>query len=176
MSRVAKSPINIPAGVEVKINENSIHVKGAKGSLECAIHRHVRIEQSDKVLKVSSNELDYGMAQAGTMRALVNNMVTGVTQGFVKNLVLVGVGYRAQVQGNSLKLTLGFSHDVNYAIPAGIKIETPSQTEITVSGVDRQLVGQVAADIRSYRSPEPYKGKGIRYKDEVIIFKEGKKQ
>lgn len=176
MSRVAKNPIKVPSGVEIKINADLIHVKGAKGALESKIHPYVRIEQADGTLKFTTDKLDYGMAHAGTMRALVNNMVNGVSKGFKKELTLIGVGYRAQMQGSSLKLTLGFSHEVNHPVPKGITIETPSQTEIIVSGVDRQLVGQVAADIRSYRPPEPYKGKGIRYKDEVIIKKEGKKQ
>lgn len=176
MSRVAKNPIKVPAGVEVKINANLINVKGSKGTLERTIHPYVTIAQNDGVLKFTSEKLDFGMAQAGTMRALVNNMITGVASGFKKELQLIGVGYRAQMQGTHLKLTLGFSHEVNHPVPKGITIETPSQTDIIVSGVDRQLVGQVAADIRSYRPPEPYKGKGIRYKDEVIVKKEGKKQ
>ncbi|MDQ2994093.1 MAG: 50S ribosomal protein L6 [Pseudomonadota bacterium] len=176
MSRVAKSPIKVPAGVQVNINANMINIKGSKGTLERTIHPYVSIDHTDNVLKFTSNKLDAGMAQAGTMRALVNNMVNGVSSGFKKELTLIGVGYRAAMQGTSLKLTLGFSHEVLYPVPQGITIDTPSQTEIIVSGVDKQQVGQVAADIRSYRPPEPYKGKGVRYKDEVVVKKEGKKQ
>ncbi len=177
MSRVAKKPVTIPAAVDVKISGDAIEIKGAKGVLQSVIHNAVEIKQEDGALTFAarggSKEAN---AMAGTTRALVSNMVVGVTEGFVKKLTLVGVGYRAQVQGKSLNLTLGFSHPVNYSIPDGITIEMPSQTEVVVSGIDKQIVGQVAADIRAYRPPEPYKGKGIRYNDEVIVRKEAKKK
>jgi len=177
MSRVAKKPITIPAAVDVKISGDAIEIKGAKGVLQSVIHNAVEIKQEDGALTFAarggSKEAN---AMAGTTRALVSNMVVGVTEGFVKKLTLVGVGYRAQMQGKSLNLTLGFSHPVNYSIPDGITIEMPSQTEVVVSGIDKQIVGQVAADIRAYRPPEPYKGKGIRYNDEVIVRKEAKKK
>ncbi len=177
MSRVAKKPVTIPAAVEIKISGDAIEIKGAKGVLQSVIHNAVEIKQEDGALTFAarggSKEAN---AMAGTTRALVSNMVTGVTEGFVKKLTLVGVGYRAQMQGKSLNLTLGFSHPVNYLIPDGITVEMPSQTEVVVSGIDKQIVGQVAADIRAYRPPEPYKGKGIRYNDEVIVRKEAKKK
>jgi large subunit ribosomal protein L6 len=177
MSRVAKNPITIPKGVQVSLAGDKISVKGAKGELHLVVHPHVGVVQEEGELRVSVlNPENNGDAQAGTIRALLNNMVTGVTTEFVKQLELVGVGYRAAMQGNNVKLTLGFSHDVIFPVPAGIHIETPTQTEITIRGVSKHLVGQVAANIRSYRPPEPYKGKGIRYKGEVIIKKEGKKQ
>lgn len=177
MSRVAKNPIPVPAGVQINLTDNEVRIKGAKGELHLLIHPSVGVVHEGSELKVSvKNEDNNGDAQAGTVRALLNNMVTGVTTEFVKQLELVGVGYRAQMQGSSLKLTLGFSHDVVFPVPKGIHIETPSQTEITIRGVDKHLVGQVAANIRAYRPPEPYKGKGIRYKGEIIIKKEGKKQ
>ena len=177
MSRIAKNPIELPSGVEVKINGQSVTVKGSKGTLDHDIHSSVKIMQDDKVLTFAPKDgSKTANALAGTTRALINNMVTGVSQGFEKKLQLVGVGYRAQAQGNKLNLTLGFSHPVDYVVPAGITVETPSQTEIVVKGVDKQVVGQVAADIRSYRSPEPYKGKGVKYADEVIVRKEAKKK
>ncbi len=177
MSRVAKNPISIPAGVEVKLGADSITVKGKNGQLEHFVPDRVAIKNEGNVLSFAPRS---GAAQewamAGTMRALVNNMVLGVSQGFEKKLQLVGVGYRAQSKGKVLDLTLGFSHPVNYKVPEGITIETPSQTEIVVKGIDRQKVGQVAAEIRAYRPPEPYKGKGVRYADEHVVRKEAKKK
>lgn len=175
MSRVAKQPIAIPAGVELKINGQVVEAKGAKGVNTLHLHSAVSVEQADGQLTVKPAS-DSDFAMAGTMRSLLNNVVIGVSEGFSRKLELVGVGYRAQSKGNILGLTLGFSHPVDYEVPAGITIETPSQTEIIVSGVDKVLVGQVAADIRAYRPPEPYKGKGVRYADEQIIRKEAKKK
>lgn len=176
MSRVAKSPVAIPAGVLVEIKDGYIKVKGPKGELERPVHPSVVVSNEDNTLSFSMKKASASQAMAGTMRALVNNMVAGVKQGFEKKLTLIGVGYRAQVKGKVLDLTLGFSHPVEYAIPEGIKIETPSQTEIVVSGPDRERVGQVAADVRAFRPPEPYKGKGVRYSDEKILLKEAKKK
>jgi len=176
MSRVAKNPITLPKGVEVSLG-SAISVKGPLGSMSQNMSDDVAVALNDGVLTFSStSESAQANAMAGTMRALVNNMVQGVTKGFEKKLTLVGVGYRAQAQGDSLNLTLGFSHPVIHKMPAGIKVETPSQTEIVIKGVDRQVVGQVAADVRAYRPPEPYKGKGVRYSDEVVIKKETKKK
>lgn len=175
MSRVANNPVNLPKGVEVKLNADMVEAKGPKGVLTQKIHPSVKVLQEDGVLKFESIVAG-STAFAGTMRALVNNMVKGVSEGFEKKLSLVGVGYRAQVQGKSLNLTLGFSHPVDFSIPEGIQIETPSQTEIVVTGADKQVVGQVAANLRSFRPPEPYKGKGIRYADETISMKEAKKK
>jgi len=174
MSRVAKNPITLPAGVDINISGSELKVKGPKGNLELNLHPGVSLEENDGQYMVKSDS-DKNVAMAGTFRALVNNMVIGVSDGFQKNLKLVGVGYRAQLQGNKLNLALGFSHPVEYTAPEGIKIETPSQTEIIVSGCDKQKVGQVAAEIRSYRPPEPYKGKGVRYADERVVRKEAKK-
>jgi len=177
MSRIANSPVEIPAGVEVSLAGSSISVKGPKGSLERVIHASVAVAQDGDVLKFSARNVQKGaVAMAGTMRALTSNMVVGVTAGFEKKLSLIGVGYRAQAQGKVLNLTLGFSHPVSYESPEGITIETPSQTEIVIKGVDKQVVGQVAADIRAYRPPEPYKGKGVRYADEHVVMKEAKKK
>ncbi|RMG36555.1 MAG: 50S ribosomal protein L6 [Gammaproteobacteria bacterium] len=177
MSRIAKAPITVPSGVEVKIEGQHISVKGPKGALEMDVHPDASVSIDDGVITVRpAGETKNGWAMAGTMRALVNNMVTGVSQGFQKKLELVGVGYRAQAKGKVLNLTLGFSHPVDYQVPEGITIETPSQTEVVVSGSDKQKVGQVAAEIRSFRPPEPYKGKGVRYADERIIRKEAKKK
>lgn len=177
MSRVAKKPIELPKGVELKIDGSTVTVKGAKGSLEHNVHASVSLEQSDNVITFATKENSKSaVALTGTTRALVSNMVTGVSQGFEKKLLLVGVGYRAQAQGQKLNLTLGFSHPVEYAVPEGILVETPSQTEITIKGIDKQKVGQVAAKIRAYRPPEPYKGKGVKYADEIIIRKEAKKK
>lgn len=176
MSRVAKNPVSIPAGVHVSIDAGSIKVKGKKGELTHQHHRAVQVAQDGGRLLVSTQEKSKSArAAAGTTRAILQNMVTGVNTGFEKKLDVAGVGYRAQVQGRALNLTLGFSHAVSLPIPEGITIETPSQTEIVVRGMDRRLVGQLAADIRGYRAPEPYKGKGVKYKDEVIIRKEAKK-
>ena len=177
MSRIAKNPINIPAGVELNISGDKVSVKGKNGQIETAIHPAVKITQEDNALSFSVNEgYSDAWAQAGTLRSLVNNMVVGVSQGFEKKLELVGVGYRAQAKGNVLNLTLGFSHPVEHPIPEGITVETPSQTEILVKGADKQQVGQVAANIRAYRPPEPYKGKGVKYADEWILRKEAKKK
>ena len=177
MSRIAKQPVELVSGVELNISGQTITVKGKQGNLTMELHETVSVKQEDGVVKFSPNDDSKGtMAMAGTMRSLVNNMVVGVTQGFTKKLQLIGVGYRAQMQGNVLDLSLGFSHPVKYAIPEGIKIETPSQTEINVTGADKQKVGQVCAEIRAYRPPEPYKGKGVRYSDERVIRKEAKKK
>ena len=175
MSRIANKPIDIPAGAEVSISGQTVNVKGPKGNTSYDVHQTVEIVQDGNQLKVSARESN-SVAMAGTMRSLVNNMVVGVSQGFEKKLELVGVGYRAQAQGNTLNLTLGFSHPVNYAVPEGITVETPSQTEILVKGIDKQKVGQVSAEIRAYRPPEPYKGKGVRYADEYVVRKEAKKK
>jgi large subunit ribosomal protein L6 len=179
MSRVAKKPILLPTGVEVKIKDQSLLIKGSKGTLEREIHFLVKITVDGNVLTLSPKEetdLKLADTMAGTARALANNMVLGVSEGFEKKLLLVGVGYRAQAQGKVLNLNLGHSHPIAYAIPDGVTVETPSQTEVLVKGIDKQLVGQVAANIRAYRPPEPYKGKGVRYSDEVIHLKEGKKK
>jgi large subunit ribosomal protein L6 len=177
MSRVAKKPVELPAGVEININGNTVTVKGSKGSLEHTIHGSVAVKQDDKVLTFAPRDgSKTAMALTGTTRALVGNMVQGVSQGFEKKLQLVGVGYRAQAQGQKLNLTLGFSHPVDYAVPEGVTVETPSQTEVVVRGADKQKVGQVAAEIRAYRPPEPYKGKGVKYADEIIVRKEAKKK
>ena len=178
MSRVAKKPIILPVGVDLNIHEFLLTVKGAKGSLQMNLHQDVKLETEGNVIKLS---LKTGTSQitdavAGTTRAIVQNMITGVNQGFEQKLVLVGVGYRAQSQGTTLNLNLGFSHPVKYEMPKGISVETPTQTEVVIKGIDKQLVGQVAADIRSFRPPEPYKGKGVRYFNEVIVLKEGKKK
>ncbi|MDX1810615.1 MAG: 50S ribosomal protein L6 [Gammaproteobacteria bacterium] len=177
MSRVANKPVAIPAGVDVNVNGQAITVKGPKGSLDFNIHDLVSACIEDNNVKLAANESNaQSVALAGTTRALVNNMVTGVSAGFEKKLQLIGVGYRAQAQGSKLNLTLGFSHPVVFEAPAGITIETPSQTEILVKGIDKQVVGQVAANIRAYRPPEPYKGKGVRYADEHVVRKEAKKK
>jgi len=175
MSRIAKKPITVPAGIEVKISGRSVNVKGPKGNLNIDLHETVSIAQDGEVLNLTPAS-DAAWAMAGTMRSLVGNMVVGVSEGFEKKLELIGVGYRAKAQGNSLNLQLGFSHPVDYAVPEGITVETPSQTEILVRGADKQKVGQVSAEIRAYRPPEPYKGKGVRYADEHVIRKEAKKK
>jgi large subunit ribosomal protein L6 len=175
MSRVAKNPITVPKGVEITLGE-LIAVKGPLGHLTQRASQDVEVSINDGVLSFApTNTSIQANAMSGTMRALLNNMVQGVTKGFEKKLNLVGVGYRAQAQGDVLNLTLGFSHPVTHKMPQGIKCETPTQTEIVIKGIDRQVVGQVAADVRSYRPPEPYKGKGVRYSDEVVIKKETKK-
>ncbi len=177
MSRIANNPVEIPSGVEVNISGQSMSVKGKNGNMSMEVNNKVQVKQEDNVLKFSGKEgVDGSVAMAGTMRSLVNNMVVGVSQGFEKKLELIGVGYRAQAQGNKLNLTLGFSHPVVYDVPEGISVETPSQTEIVVKGADKQKVGQVAAEIRRFRPPEPYKGKGVRYSDERVIRKEAKKK
>jgi len=176
MSRVANNPITLPKGVDVALG-SAISVKGPLGSLNQPMSGDVTVALKDGVLTFAPvGDGIQANAMAGTMRALVNNMVQGVSKGFEKKLTLVGVGYRAQAQGDALNLTLGFSHPVVHKMPAGIKVETPTQTEIVIKGVDRQVVGQVAADVRAYRPPEPYKGKGVRYSDEVVIKKETKKK
>jgi len=175
MSRIAKAPVNVAKGVDVKIDGRHVTVKGGKGSLELDLHPTVSVKMEDGALNVTPAN-DSAWAMAGTMRALLSNMVHGVSEGFQKKLQLVGVGYRAQGKGKVLSLSLGFSHPIDYPVPDGVTIETPSQTEIVVSGSDKQRVGQVAAEIRAYRPPEPYKGKGVRYADERIIRKEAKKK
>lgn len=177
MSRVAKNPITIPAGVEITINKHEIKVKGPKGTLEYHVAPMVEVIREDNVIKFSPKDgIEGADCVAGTTRALIKNMVTGVTSGYERKLVLIGVGFKAQTQPKVLNLVIGFSHPIKYKIPTGITIDTPSQTEIVVKGIDRQLVGQVAAEIRAFRPPEPYKGKGIRYEGEVVIQKEGKKK
>jgi large subunit ribosomal protein L6 len=177
MSRVAKKPVNLPQGVTVTVDAGSVTVKGAKGALSLPLAAGVLVEQADKAVNVKLAEGAAAMAaQAGSTRAHLANMVEGVSKGFERKLELVGVGYRAAVQGKSLNLTLGFSHPVVYPVPEGIEIATPTQTEILVKGIDRQQVGQVAAEIRAYRAPEPYKGKGVRYSGERIELKEAKKK
>lgn len=177
MSRIAKQPIDLPKGVEVTLQGRHLSVKGNKGVLALDLYPGVSLRQDDQRLSiVAQSEQSQHRAFAGTMRALVHNMVVGVSQGFEKRLQLVGVGYRAQVQGSVLNLTLGYSHPIAYSIPQDVTVETPSQTEIVVRGADKQQVGQVAAKIRAFRPPEPYKGKGVRYADETIIMKEAKKK
>ena len=179
MSRIAKLPVKLPKGVTATVAGDAVTVKGTKGALTLTVGDGVTVSQTDEVLQVAVAEgkaTTERIAAAGAARANLANMVTGVTKGFERKLELVGVGYRAAVQGKSLNLTLGFSHPVNFPVPEGISIETPSQTEIVVKGMDRQKVGQVAAVIRGYRPPEPYKGKGVRYAGEKIVMKEGKKK
>ena len=177
MSRVAKKPIVLPQGVAVDLSSDRISVKGPLGALEFASHPAVTVTLEDGSLSCKAVAgVAESVAMSGTMRAVVANMVTGVSAGFERKLNLVGVGYRAQVQGDTLNLTLGFSHPVAYKLPEGVTATTPTQTEIVIKGVDRQLVGQVAAEVRAYRPPEPYKGKGVRYVDEVVVIKETKKK
>ena len=177
MSRISKQPINIPEKVSFEEDTNMWSVIGPNGKLSLKKNRFVRIKFSENILTVEAiDDSQISNAISGTIRSLLSNMVVGVTDGFQKNLQLVGVGYRAQSKGNVLSLNLGFSHPVEYEIPKDIKVETPSQTEIIIKGSDKQLVGQVAAEIRFFRPPEPYKGKGVRYKDETISLKETKKK
>ena len=177
MSRVAKNPVAIPSGVEVKLSANEIVIKGPQGTLSQPLTGNVEVKVEDNTVVFAANgDSKDARAMSGTLRALVNNMVTGVSKGFERKLNLVGVGYRAQAQGDSLNLTLGFSHPVVHKMPAGVTVATPTQTEIVLKGADKQSVGQVAADIRAYRAPEPYKGKGVRYSDEVVTLKETKKK
>jgi len=177
MSRIAKYPVDVPKGVEVTVSDAEISVKGPLGTLKQFMLPSVKVERDgEKLLCRAIEGAPNAGAMSGTMRALLNNMVTGVTKGFEKKLTLVGVGYRAQAQGAKLNLTLGFSHPVVHDMPNGIKVETPTQTEILIKGIDKQVVGQVAAEVRAYRSPEPYKGKGVRYADEVVVIKETKKK
>ncbi|WP_100641174.1 50S ribosomal protein L6 [Marinobacter salexigens] len=177
MSRVANNPVVLPSGVEVKLNGQEISVKGSKGALDFSIHQAVEVKQEENLLRFAARDgAQKSRALAGTTRALVNNMVTGVSAGFERKLQLVGVGYRAQAQGTKLNLTLGFSHPVSYELPEGITAETPSNTEVVIRGIDKQQVGHVAAEIRAFRPPEPYKGKGVRYADEQVRRKEAKKK
>lgn len=171
------TPLDIPTGVDVNITGNAVNVKGSKGTMDHTLHAAVDIKKDDNVLTLIPREgAANAQAQAGTARSLINSMIIGVSEGFEKKLELVGVGYRAQAQGKTVNLTLGFSHPVNYELPEGITAETPSQTEIVIRGTDKQRVGQVAADIRAYRPPEPYKGKGVKYAGEHIVRKEAKKK
>jgi large subunit ribosomal protein L6 len=176
MSRVAKAPVKIPAGVQITSAAGAVTVKGAKSSLTFPLPHEVAVEVKDGIAQVTADSIKTNAAMSGTVRAIIANMVNGVTKGYERKLGLVGVGYRAQVQGKKLNLSLGFSHPVEYQIPEGITVECPSQTEIVVKGADKQLVGLVAAKIRAYRPPEPYKGKGVRYSDEKVSLKEAKKK
>lgn len=177
MSRIGKSPVELPKGVEFSQQGNVVTLKGSKGSLSMELNSEVELTQDGNVLTLAPRSGSrFASAVSGTMRALLANMAQGVSEGFERKLELVGVGYRAQAQGNKLNLTLGFSHPVVHELPEGISVETPSQTEIVIKGADKQRVGQVAADIRGYRPPEPYKGKGVRYADERVVIKEAKKK
>jgi large subunit ribosomal protein L6 len=177
MSRIAKKPVVVPAGVEVKLAGQSLAVKGKNGQLDLDLHPSVSVEQAEgQLLFAPRDGAKQSMALAGTTRALVNNMVVGVSEGFTKTLNLLGVGYRAQAKGKVLNLTLGFSHPIDYELPEGVSAETPNNTTIVISGADKQRVGQVAAEVRAFRPPEPYKGKGVRYADEYVRRKEAKKK
>jgi large subunit ribosomal protein L6 len=177
MSRIAKYPVPLPKGVEATFAAESLSIKGPLGTLTQRLRRDVKVAKEGEQLTFNiADESDEANAMSGTLRALVSNMVIGVTKGFEKRLTLVGVGYRAQAQGDKLNLTLGFSHPVVHRMPKGVKVETPTQTEIVIKGLDKQQVGQVAAEIRAYRPPEPYKGKGVRYSNEQIVLKETKKK
>lgn len=177
MSRIAKYPVTLPKGVEATLAADALSIKGPLGTLSQRLRGDVKIEKDgDKLVFKALGDSDEANAMSGTLRALAANMVVGVTKGFEKRLTLVGVGYRAQAQGEKLNLALGFSHPVVHAMPKGVKVETPSQTEIVLKGLDKQLVGQVAAEVRAYRAPEPYKGKGVRYANEQVVLKETKKK
>lgn len=176
MSRVAKKPIVLPAGVDAEITDQLLTIKSSRGKLQQVISPAVKVTQADRHLRFEPTNNDHADAIAGALRALADRMVQGITKGFECKLTLVGVGYRAQVQGKKLTLSVGYSHPIVYPLPEGISVDTPTQTEITVKGIDHQKVGQVAAEIRAFRAPEPYKGKGVRYADEVIILKEAKKK
>ena len=177
MSRIAKYPVSLPKGVEITLASDNIAVKGPLGTIARAADPNVELQKDgDKVLFKARGNSNHADAMSGTMRALVANMVSGVTKGFEKRLTLVGVGFRAQAQGDKLSLSLGYSHPIVHQMPKGVKVATPTQTEIVISGVDKQLVGQVAAEVRAHRPPEPYKGKGVRYANEVIVLKETKKK
>lgn len=177
MSRIAKNPVVLPKGVDVALTSTEISIKGPLGALTHFLLPSVRVErENDSLVCRAIDNQPNGSAMSGTMRALIGNMVTGVTKGFEKKLTLVGVGYKAQAQGTKLNLSLGFSHPISHEMPSGIKVETPTPTEIVIKGIDKQLVGQVAAEVRAYRSPEPYKGKGVRYADEAVVIKETKKK
>ena len=177
MSRIAKNPVELPQGVEFKQDGNVVTIKGGKGSLSLELNNEIELKQEENSVAVMARSGSrFAAAMSGTTRALLANMVKGVSEGFSRKLELVGVGYRAQMQGNKLNLTLGFSHPVVYDIPEGVSVETPSQTEVVIAGSDKQKVGQVAAEIRRFRPPEPYKGKGVRYADERVVLKEAKKK
>ena len=177
MSRIANAPVTLPSGVEATLSDTSIALKGSKGSLNLVLHHLVEVKRNDEILKVSAKDSSREAgAMAGTFRSLIFNMVVGVNEGFQKKLELQGVGYRAKASGKSVNLTVGYSHPIDYKLPEGVTAETPSQTEIVINGVDKQLVGQVAAELRDFRPPEPYKGKGIRYSDERVYRKEAKKK
>lgn len=177
MSRIAKKPVDLIDGAKAAINGGEVTIEGKNGKLSLTLHDAVAVKEEDGQLVIAPKVEDKpSWALAGTMRSLVNNMVIGVTEGYKKELKLIGVGYRAAVSGNNLNLTLGYSHPIDFAIPEGVKIEAPSQTELVVSGADKQLVGEVSAKIRAFRPPEPYKGKGVRYADEQISLKEAKKK
>lgn len=178
MSRISKQPIHVPGNVNFTISDNEIIVKGPLGSLQQHLSsEHITISNENNTLLVNTiNSSKQAHAISGTIRSLINNMITGVTNGFEKRLNIVGVGYRAQATGDTLNINLGYSHPISYKMPAGIKVETPTQTEVVIKGINKQQVGQIAAEIRAFRSPEPYKGKGVRYADEIIILKETKKK
>jgi large subunit ribosomal protein L6 len=177
MSRIAKAPVTIPSGVDIKLDGNKMTVKGSKGYLTHFLNSAVNVDIADNLISVQwDKDNKEATAQAGTARAILSNMVSGVSAGFEKKLTLIGVGYRAQAKDNILSLSLGFSHPVDFVVPAGITVETPTQTEIVVKGTDKQLVGETSANIRAYRPPEPYKGKGVRYADEHVVRKEAKKK
>jgi large subunit ribosomal protein L6 len=177
MSRVGKLPVPLPKGVEANVAANAVSIKGPLGTLALPLTQDIRVKKEGDSLEIEvANDSDRADAMSGTVRAIMANMITGVTKGFEKKLTLVGVGYRAQAQGDKLNLSLGFSHPVVHQMPKGVKCETPTQTEILIKGMDRQLVGQVAAEVRAYRPPEPYKGKGVRYADERVVIKETKKK
>ena len=177
MSRIAKEPVQLPKGVEFKQDGNVVTLKGGKGELSLVLNSEVELKQDDNVLSFAPRSGSrFATAVAGTMRSIIANMAQGVSEGFERKLELVGVGYRAQAQGKKLNLSLGFSHPVEYVVPDAITVETPSQTEIVIRGVDKQQVGQVAAEIRRFRPPEPYKGKGVRYAGEHVVLKEAKKK
>ncbi len=177
MSRVAKSPISIPAGVAIELNGQHVQVKGAKGTLSAVLNDRVGVELEGQIINVKPRIEDIaGWMQAGTARAVINNMVTGVSKGFERRLLLVGVGYKAQAKGKVLNLALGYSHPIDHELPEGVTAETPTPTEIILKSANKQLLGQVAANVRGYRPPEPYKGKGVKYADETILRKEAKKK
>ncbi len=177
MSRIANAPVAIPGGVDVKIDGNDMTIKGTGGQLSFKVHNDVSVEVNDNLIQVKWDDaIKKANAQAGTTRASINNMITGVSKGFEKKLTLIGVGYRASVKGNALTLALGFSNPVEYQVPEGVSVEATSQTELLVKGIDKQKVGQVASEIRAFRPPEPYKGKGVRYTDEYVARKEAKKK
>lgn len=177
MSRVAKAPVTLPAGTSVTLNDRQVEVKGKNGSLSLHLHELVELKQEENTVTLAPvKDTKEAWMHTGTIRALLNNMVNGVTNGFERRLQLVGVGYRAQVAGNKVNLSLGYSHPIEYVLPEGVTAESPSQTEIVLKSSDKQKLGQAAADIRAFRPPEPYKGKGVRYSDEVVLRKEAKKK